>query len=480
MSLLSSLVNSASALKTYDQVLNVTQNNVVNASTPGYVRQRMTLEALPFDPATGSGGGVTASDIQSARNEFDEQAVRQQTATLGAATQTVDSLTSLQSYFDVTGASGIPSALNTLFQAFSAWGQTPTDANAKQAVLNDAAAVASAFQDTASGLAQVTQNANIQIRQTVTQINQIAGQLAQYNSQIMAGDRNDAGLDAQVHNTLEQLSQYVNFTASRQSDGSYTVLLDGQDPLVIEDKTYAIASSLEPPTDPAPLNPTGPPMARIRTADGADITTGITSGQLGALLDVRNSMLPSYIGDAYQPGSLNSLAKQFADRVNQLLSQGTSTDGGVSSGGSTLFTYDAANPTNTAQTLAVDPNAAASGLVAADPATGVANGIPLALAALANPTGASDMINGASYTQYFGDMAARVGAALQAATNQQSVQQSAVAQAQNLRQQDSGVNLDEEAMTLVQFQTAYEANSRLISVLNQLTQDIVSILGSTA
>lgn len=480
MSLLSSLVTSASALKTYDQMLSVTQNNVVNASTPGYVRQRMTLEALPFDPSTGSGGGVTTSDMQNARNEFDEQAVRQQTTTLGAASQTVDSLTSLQSYFDVTGTSGIPSALNTLFQAFSAWGQTPTDANARQSVLNDAAAVAGAFQDTAAGLAQVAQNTNIQIGQTVTQINQLAGQLAQSNSRIMAGDRNDAGLDAQVHSTLEQLSQYIDFTATRQSDGSYTVLVDGQNPLVVEDKTYAITNSLEQSADPTPVNPTGPPTAHIRTADGADITGGITSGQLGALLEVRNSILPSYIGDANQEGSLNTLAKQFAGRVNQLLTQGTSADGSVTSGGPPLFTYDAANPANVAQTLAIDPNVSASGLIASDPSTGVANGIPLALAALANPTRAGDMIDGASYTQYYGDMASKVGAALNTAISQQTVRQSAVAQAQNLRQQDSGVNLDEEAMTLVQFQTAYEANSRLISVLNQLTQDIINTLGRTA
>ena len=63
--------------------------------------------------------------MQSSRNEFDEQAVRQQNTLLGESSQNVDSLTSLQSYFDITGNSGIPSALNSLFQAFSAWGQTP-------------------------------------------------------------------------------------------------------------------------------------------------------------------------------------------------------------------------------------------------------------------------------------------------------------------------------------------------------------------
>ena len=478
MSLLSSLVTSASALSAYDQVLSVTQNNVVNSSTPGYARQTMTLEARKFDPTQGDSGGVLASDMQSSRNEFDEQAVRQQNTLLGESSQNVGSLTSLQSYFDITGKSGIPSALNNLFQAFSAWGQTPTDANARQTVINDAGTVASAFQDTANGLAQVTQNTNIQLQQTVNQVNQLVGQLGQYNSQIMAGDRQDAGLDAQVHSTLEQLSQYVSFTATQQSDGSYTLLLGGQSPMLIEDKQYPISFSLEMPTDPPPTNENGPPSAHIHAADGADITSKITGGQLGALLDVRNTVLPSYVGDAYQTGDLNTLAKQFADRVNQLLTQGTSTDSTVTSGGTPLFVYGS-NATDVAKTLAVNPAATASTLVPTDPASGVVNGIPLALANLSNPTAGEDMINGESYTQFYGDMASRVGSGLATATSQQSVQQSALAQAQNLRQADSGVNLDEEAMTLVQFQTAYEANSRLITVLDQLTQDVVQILGAT-
>ena len=47
--LLNSLLNSANALRAYDQVLQVTQNNVTNASTPGFVKHRQTLLAMPFE-----------------------------------------------------------------------------------------------------------------------------------------------------------------------------------------------------------------------------------------------------------------------------------------------------------------------------------------------------------------------------------------------------------------------------------------------
>jgi flagellar hook-associated protein 1 FlgK len=81
-----------------------------------------------------------------------------------------------------------------------------------------------------------------------------------------------------------------------------------------------------------------------------------------------------------------------------------------------------------------------------------------------------------SYSQYYGNIAAGVGRSVSNATNLVQTQQSAVAQAQNVRKQLSGVSLDEEATILIQFQRAYEANSRLISVLNQLTQDTINIL----
>ena len=107
----------------------------------------------------------------------------------------------------------------------------------------------------------------------------------------------------------------------------------------------------------------------------------------------------------------------------------------------------------------------------------MSNGVPLALSNLAKPTDPNDMVNGAaSFSAFYGGMAARVGSALNDATAQLQVQQSTVAQAKDLRQQTSGVSLDEEAMVMIQFHRAYDANSKLIAVLDQLTQDAINML----
>jgi flagellar hook-associated protein 1 len=473
-SLMASLSVTAGALNAFSQSLETIQNNIANAQTPGYAAQSMPLDALPFDPSTGNVGGVTAGQVVSSRNEYDEQALRNQTILLGAANQSVNSLTEMQSLFDISGTAGIATSLNNLFSSFSSWAQSPNDASAQQNVITNASDLTQTFQQTASGLSQFTQSTNQQLQQTVSTINQLAGQLQTDNIQVQQGDSNDPALDANIHSTLDQLAQYVNFTAIKQSDGTYTVLAGGQTPLVIGSQQYNLSFQLAQPTNPPPTNATGPPLAQILASNGADVTSQIDSGQLGALLTVRNTILPTYIGDAYQAGNINTMAQQFADSVNQQLTSGNISDGPPAQPGVALFTYDSSNPSNVAQTLAVNPDITPGQLAAIQPGPPeVANGVALGLAQMSNPQNSSQEINGESYSDYYGDMASNVGAALDTATGQQTLQQSAVAQAQNLVQQASGVDLDQEAVNLVEFQRAYDANSHFVTVLDQITSDII-------
>lgn len=53
---------------------------------------------------------------------------------------------------------------------------------------------------------------------------------------------------------------------------------------------------------------------------------------------------------------------------------------------------------------------------------------------------------------------------------------SLLAQSRGLRDQVSGVSLDEQAVILIQFQRAYQANAKLITVLNDLTATAVGLL----
>jgi flagellar hook-associated protein 1 FlgK len=95
---------------------------------------------------------------------------------------------------------------------------------------------------------------------------------------------------------------------------------------------------------------------------------------------------------------------------------------------------------------------------------------------LATPLNDADRIDGASYSEFYGGMASRIGSQLEEAKNGEQVQQSLVAQAKDLRQQLSGVSLNEEATILIEFQRAYQANARFLTVLDQLTLETINLL----
>jgi flagellar hook-associated protein 1 FlgK len=316
--LLATLTSSAGALEAYGRVLETAQNNVSNASTPGYAKQRLDLYALPFDPAGGVTGGVRSGSLLNSRNEFAEQAVRQQTSGLGYQQQLVNSLTSIQSDFDISGNQGIPQALNNLLQSFSAWGATPDNQAARQTVVQRATDLAQAFQQCSNNVSAQASDAERQISQTVEQVNQLVGQIRGYNQIAVQGNMSDSGISANMHAAVEQLSTLVDVDATFQSDGTVSLMLNGETPLLLEDQQYKLGSTLYMPQDPPPANANGPASVRIQASDGTDITSKTTGAQLGALLNLRNQILPSLVGDAYQPGDLNVMAKQLADRVNQL------------------------------------------------------------------------------------------------------------------------------------------------------------------
>jgi flagellar hook-associated protein 1 FlgK len=216
------------------------------------------------------------------------------------------------------------------------------------------------------------------------------------------------------------------------------------------------------------------PDARIVNSSNQDVTMSAgAGGQLGGLLQVRNTTLPALIGGATQQGSLNKLAQGIADRVNALLASGQTSTG---SAGNPLFTYTAGSPTGVAGSLAVT-DIAPSDLAAVEPGPPVvANGTASKLAGLQNPTNSSDMIGGVNYTDFYSIMVSDLGTQAGNASQAKDSQTDLLSQAENLRSQISGISLDQQATHLLQFQQAYAASSKLISVINQMTDDLMSIL----
>lgn len=473
-SLSSALQSAGNALNVFEQAMGVVQNNVANASTAGYVSQTLNLSASAFQPGANLYGGVQAGGVQSARNQFAEQAVWNQNEALGTATQQSSSLNALQSIFSISGTSGIPSALSNLYAAFSAWSTSPASATTQQQVLSAAGQMTQAFNSAANSVGQLESQTDSQLKSTVAQINQISSQIAQINVQRRAGNGSDAGLDASLYNNLEQLSNLTSINVQTASDGTVSVLMGGQTPLVIGETQNPISLSFSP--TPGGTNPSAPPDAHILSSSGQDVTSVVSQGSLSGLLEFRNTTLPSVIGNGTQQGSLNQLAQSVADRVNTLLTNGQSSAGPPAVAGLPLFSYAAASPTSVAGTLSLT-GITGSQLAAISPGPPmVANGTADQLAQLATPQTAADMVNGQSYTDYYSSVASDIGSRAASASTAATAQGQLLTQAQNMRSQVSGVSLNDQAAKLLQFQQAYEASAHVVSVISQIMQTFMTTM----
>ena len=473
--LLASLSTSGNTLNVFQRALDVVQNDVSNASTAGYAKQQINLTAMPFDIAGGLAGGVAARGLSNSRDEYAEEAVRNQVQKLGQYTAQAQATDTIQSFFDPSGTSGVAAAFNDLLQSFSAWSVTPNDSTTRQTVLSSAAALADSIRGLSASLSSTAQDLDGQIGSTVSQINSIASQIQAYNHQRLSAPVPDPGTDAQLHSALETLSQLTDFTAVTQNDGTVTVLLNGGAPLVIGDQQYTISASTSIEQEPAPTNPNSPPTSHVLDWQGHDITAQLDGGQLGGLLDVRNRVLSSMIGDSQQAGSLNLFAKGLADTVNRILQTGTVSSEAGAANGAALFAYDTADATAVASSLTLNPRITADQLAPVD-TTGVANGNANLLASLGSSTSTLGLIDGLTLGNYFAKMTSNVGQENQTATNNVQAQQQVVAQAKSLRDQISGVSLDEEAINVMKFQRAYQAAAQVITVLNNLADTTLGMI----
>jgi flagellar hook-associated protein 1 FlgK len=450
-SLTSTLVSTANAMQVFTQALNVIGNNIDNVNTPEYADQNQSLVAAPFAPAEGITGGVIAGPLLSSRSEYLEQAVRTQQGALGDAQQRTTDLGQIQPLFDLTSTTGIDSAINNLFDSFSQLSTSPNDSINQQAVITQAGNLAQAVNSTAAGIDQVSTNITSQTGSVIDNINQIASQIVGINQQYAADSQatQDAGLDAQMHTALENLSQLANFTVLKSSDGAYNVYLGGQTLLVLGTSQFTVSAG-------GSSNQTA-----ILDSQGNDITSEINQGSLGALIQEKNTILPGYTTQ------LNTLAKSLADTVNTQLSQGLDQSGNAPT--VNLFTYDQAS--DAASTLAVT-NITPSQIAAASAGAPGGNGNAIALAAL----GTTPAINGFTFTQYYGNLGAQVGNDMDNAQADQTQSQDQLTQAQTQVASQSGVSINAEATKLLEFQQAYEAAGKMVSVLQDMTQTVIDMV----
>ncbi len=449
-SLFAALHIASNALDAYQHAINLTSTNVTNASTPGYARQQVVLDALSFDSSSCVGGGVRYSGTIDSRDQYAERNVQQSMSQEGAASQRVTSYTHLEPILPIDGSSGISTALDAFFQAFSSLATAPNDATARQLALDQAQQVVQSFQHASAVLDQAKQGTQQDLTSQVDRVNALADTIVSINKQFSKNinSLDDPGLNAQMAQSLDQLSQYVDLTVLKQDNGTL-MLYAGQSLIVSGNQSLPLRFVA------------GPGHRLVEDSLGVDVSTTLRSGSLSALLDQEQNVEPSL------EASLNQMAQGFATAVNTALQSGV--DQSNSAPAQDLFSFDpVAGAAKTLTRNVLLP----SELALADPTAPGGNAIAVQVANLRNAA----LVGGSTLTQFYGNTAAELGQNLSDAKNDQTTAQGLTAQAQSMRNDLQGVSLDQEAINLLQFQRVYDATSQFIKVMNELTQDVMNLL----
>jgi flagellar hook-associated protein 1 FlgK len=438
--------------------LDVTGQNIANVKTSGYTRRSVVFsEVPPLDPWS-AGGGVDVQALVAARAPLLEARLRFEQPAASREGAIADHLAVLEANLGQPGAS-LDEALARFYNTYAALAQSPTSPTARQQVIIEGQTLSRTFNDLAAGFNQAQMNADRELRDAVSQVNNLARQLADINSGISsAGAENSEGLLDQQTLALASLSELADVTVTHNDDGTVDVSIGSGRSLVVGANTFALTATSTPPQGFAQLISDG---AAVPT----NVTSEITGGRIAGLLQVRDVLTPQY------QTQLDQLAYGVATDVNGLATSGYDLAG---TAGVNFFTPPS-GVAGAAQQMAVSSAVAAdTSLVVASATTAAGNNdIARAIAALQDQS-----ITGTSTrpVDAWGNLVYSVAADSRSAIQSKASHEQVMQQLKNLKDQISGVSIDEEAAMLLKFQRSYEANAKFFQVTDQTLDLLMSLV----
>jgi len=271
--------------------INTTGQNIANVSTPGYSRQVVEQQPSPSVQygLTSVGQGTNVTGINRIYSEFLAlQANTARTTSSNLATQSAEMQPINNLLTD--SSSGLSTAVLDFFNKLQDLSSKPSDTATRQTVISASQNLVARFNDAQKQLTNVNSSLNIQIKDSVTKINEAASQIASLNQQIAVsqtsrGGSNVNGLLDQRDQVVANLSKQVKLTVNEQ-DGNYNVMIGNGVPLVLAFDTYTL-ESVASTNDPTRLNVSYTPNGGTEV----DVTDVLLSGSLGGIFDFRKNIL---------------------------------------------------------------------------------------------------------------------------------------------------------------------------------------------
>ena len=449
------LTSVARALDAQRYGLDVTGQNIANVNTPGYARR--TIDLVPVAPeAPGTAGrGVDVVGVRALRDRLLEARLTNELPAQTREAAMAEALSVVEASVGTPGSS-IDINLEKFYDAFAALAETPTSASHRESVIIQGEGLASAFQDMAGRLESARHDADRQARGTVDDINALLDRIAALNVSIGNSTTVERSLHARDEQgqLVRQLSELVDIRVLDREEGGVDISIGNGRPVIVGQTTYQLTTVSAPPLGYATFS-----------VNGTNVTSEIKAGRLGGFLQVRDVNIPDY------QTRLDQLAYAVATEVNAVHAAGYDQTGAT---GGTFFAAPAA-VAGAAAAMAVRPAVAADArLVAAGNTT--AAGDNDAARAIANLRQAT-VLNGntATLSEGWGHFVYRVGRDAKSALDERDSRQEIVREVDALRDAVSGISLDEEAMNLLKFQRAYEANARFFQIIDQTLETMLQL-----
>lgn len=497
----------AGGLGNVNAQLAVVSQNVSNASTPDYTRE---LSSQTSVTAGGQGMGVATGTVNRAINTqlqnltFTQNSVVSGLQTTQTALQSIDAVQG-----SVGGGADLASTLGNLQNAFSTLLGNPADKTQQSAVVSAAQALATQTNRISTAIVTARQNAQDNLTTNVASLNTSLGRIGALSHQIVAlkaSGQSTADLENQRDAAMDAVSQLVDARFMAQPNGD--MLATTANGLSLPLQTTAGSFSISPATiGPTSIYPGGGSPGIM--LQGVDVTRMLQGGQIGANLTLRDATLPTYQGELDE--FAETLSTRFSAQGLTLFSQ---PDGTVPTGGGTPVQ---AGYIGYAGSIEVNPAVSATPALVRDGTDTIADSATGASAFTPNPAGGpagsttlitrvlnysftNDVQDGvaqpppatsglgasgtldapyAAPADLSGLAAAVVTSQTQdsGSTTSQLATETAVQGALQAQVTSSGgVNIDTEMSNMLELQNAYGANARIISAVQSMWTQLLSMV----
>ncbi|NIK12499.1 flagellar hook-associated protein FlgK [Alkalibacillus almallahensis] len=513
------------ALATQQSALHTTSHNISNANTEGYSRQRVNFEQSSAFPAPGRnrpeiagqlGTGVEPGQIQRIRDQFLDFQYRAENNQAGQYEAKADALGRMEEIMNEPSDSGLAKTMDQFWESIQDVATNPQDGGARRVMVQRGEAMAETFQYIDGKLKDVQGELQNQMNTSADQVNNLLTQIQDLNSQIERVEPNgDLPNDLYDKRDLavDQLSEYVNVEvnyedtggnsqANAQGTASITLLnSDGNQVTDSNGDPVELLTSQEHNGEDGQneinelsftFGGTDPNDNSVAIDDAivSQVSVGDTdiesqnfesSGSLKGLMESNGYYTgntddgePVYSGDYVDMiDSMDQLAYSFTNEFNAQHREGYGLN--QNDNGQNFFTElddveGAAAEIGVAGAIQNNED-----LIAASSAPNEAgNGDnALALSDVRNEAIGDDQTLQSFYEAQIGDLGVKAQEANRMAENTGSLRESVD---QN-RESVSGVSLDEEMSNMIQFQHAYNAAARSMTVVDETLDRIINQMG---